>query len=141
MKYECLGHYQKRVGNRLRKLRQRVKGLGGKDKTTEVARQTLDGKIIKVTKKAKGKITDASIDILQNYFGIALRSGAKSVPELKKAFSTLPLRKTVTSILIVPPQKIQHYSIYKLNPKHLDSVPPGSEGRSIFCPMFYPFFD
>ena len=32
-----------RVGNRLRKLCQRVKGLGGKDKTTEVARQTLDG--------------------------------------------------------------------------------------------------
>ena len=30
-----------RVGNRLRKLCQRVKGLGGKDKTTEVARQTL----------------------------------------------------------------------------------------------------
>ena len=32
-----------RVGNRLRKLCQRVKGLGGKDKTTEVATQTLDG--------------------------------------------------------------------------------------------------
>ena len=42
------------------------KGLGGKDKTTEVARQTLDGKIIKVTKKAKGKLTDASLSILQN---------------------------------------------------------------------------
>ena len=75
VKYECLGHYQKRVGNRLGKLRQHVKGLGGKDKTTEIA----------VTKKAKGKLTDASIDILQNYFGIALRSGAKSVRELKNA--------------------------------------------------------
>ena len=32
-----------RVGNRLRKLCQRVKGLGGKDKTTEVVRQTLGG--------------------------------------------------------------------------------------------------
>ena len=32
-----------RNGNRLRKLCQRVKGLGGKDNTTEVARQTLDG--------------------------------------------------------------------------------------------------
>ena len=32
-----------RVGNRLRKLCQCVKGLGGKDETTEVARQTLDG--------------------------------------------------------------------------------------------------
>ena len=29
-KYECIGHYQKRVGNRLRKLRTPIKGLGGK---------------------------------------------------------------------------------------------------------------
>ena len=28
----CIGHYQKRVGNRLRKLRARTKGLGGKNK-------------------------------------------------------------------------------------------------------------
>ena len=48
----------KSVGNRSRKLHQAVKGLGGKDKTTEVARQILYGKIIKVTKKAKGKLTD-----------------------------------------------------------------------------------
>ena len=32
-KYECLGHYQKRVGNRLRKLRSKVKGLGEKTKS------------------------------------------------------------------------------------------------------------
>ena len=31
-KMECIGHYQKRVGNRLRKLRARTKGLGGKNK-------------------------------------------------------------------------------------------------------------
>ena len=65
------------MGNRPRKLRQRVKGLGGKGKAKEY-----DGEIIKITKKARGKLTDAIIDLLQNYFGIALRSGAKTVPEL-----------------------------------------------------------
>ena len=29
-KLECIGHIQKRVGNRLRKLKKSVKGLGGK---------------------------------------------------------------------------------------------------------------
>ena len=75
--YECIGHYKKRAGNnRLRKLRQRVKELGGKAKAKE---------IMSTTQKAKGKLTDASIDMLQNYFGIALHSGAKSVPELRNA--------------------------------------------------------
>ena len=85
VKYECIGHYQKRVGNRLRKLRQRVKGLGGKAKAKEILTTTEDGRIVKTTRKAKGKLTDASIDMLQNYFGIALRSSAKSVLELKNA--------------------------------------------------------
>ena len=33
IKYECIGHYQKRVGNRLRKLRKELK-LGGKNRLT-----------------------------------------------------------------------------------------------------------
>ena len=85
MKYECLGHYQKRVGNRLRKLRSKVKGLGGKAKSREKVTTTKDSKIIKKKEVAKSRLTDAMIDMLQNYFGIALRSGAKSVPELKVA--------------------------------------------------------
>ena len=47
-KYECIGHYQKRIGNCLRKLKKEKK-LGG-----------------------RGRLTDAKIDMLQNYFGIAL---------------------------------------------------------------------
>ena len=82
-KYECLGHYQKRVGNRLHKLRQRVKGLGGKSKVKEVIKTTADGKITKTKQKPRGKLTDNVINILQNYFGITLRSGAKTVAELK----------------------------------------------------------
>ena len=85
MKYGCLGHYQKRVGNRLRKLRSKVKGLGGKAKSKEKVTTTKDGNIIKTTEVANIRLTDAMIDMLQNYFGIALRSGAKSVPELKVA--------------------------------------------------------
>ena len=48
-KLECIGHIQKRVGNRCRKLKLRVKGLGG-----------------------TGKLTNVMIDRLQNYFGIAV---------------------------------------------------------------------
>lgn len=47
-KLECIGHVQKRVGCRLRKLKKTVCGLGG-----------------------KGKLTDVLIDRLQNYYGTA----------------------------------------------------------------------
>ena len=56
IKQECIGHYQKRVGNRLRKLKKENKNLGGKAKSKDDQRLTI-----------------AKIDILQNYFGIALR--------------------------------------------------------------------
>ena len=50
-KLECIGHIQKRVGNRLRKLKKSVKGLGG---------------------KGGGGLNDAMIDKLQNYYGISV---------------------------------------------------------------------
>ena len=62
-----------------------MKGLGGRAKGKDTLCKTRDGRVKKVRQEAKGKWTDAAIDKLQNYFGIALRSGAKSVPELKKA--------------------------------------------------------
>ena len=49
VKKECVGHVQKRVGSALRKLKKENKGLG-----------------------RKGKLTDALIDRLQNYYGIAM---------------------------------------------------------------------
>ena len=61
-KLECIGHVQKRVGNRLRKLKTRVKGLGG-----------------------KGKLTNAIIDRLQNYYGIAIRANSGNLDGMKKA--------------------------------------------------------
>ena len=50
-KKECVGHVQKRVGTALWKLKRESKRNGG-----------------------KGKLTDALIDKLQNYYGIAIRS-------------------------------------------------------------------
>ena len=48
-KLECIGHAQKRVGSRLRKLRQKVGGLGG-----------------------TGRLADVIIDRLQDYYGMAI---------------------------------------------------------------------
>ena len=58
-KYECIGHYQKRVGSRLRKLKKRVKGLK--------------------------ELNDSTIDKLQNYFGIALRENCTTVKKMSDA--------------------------------------------------------
>jgi hypothetical protein len=60
-KQECIGHYQKRVGCRLRKLKSKTKGLGG-----------------------RGRLTDAKIDTLQNYFGIALRENVGNLDAMRK---------------------------------------------------------
>lgn len=61
-KKECIGHYQKRLGTALRKLKKSVKGIGG-----------------------KGKLTDAKINIMQNYFGLALRNNTESVEKMSRA--------------------------------------------------------
>ena len=61
-KKECVGHVQKRVGTALRKLKKEKKGLGG-----------------------KGRLTDAMIDKLQNYYGIAIRTNSKDIKSMKKA--------------------------------------------------------
>ena len=61
-KLECVGHIQKRVGNRLRNLRNTVKTL-----------------------KGRGRLTDKIINKLQNYYGLALRqSTGTTVYQLKK---------------------------------------------------------
>ena len=64
-KLECVGHYQKCVGTRLRKLKKTEKGLGG-----------------------RGRLTDAVIHRLQNYFGVAIRQNKGNL-EAMKAGSTI----------------------------------------------------
>ncbi|GFW48965.1 uncharacterized protein TNCV_3901631 [Trichonephila clavipes] len=61
-KLECIGHIQKRVGSRLRKLKKNTTGLGG-----------------------KGKLTDKFIDKLQNYYGIAIRSNVGCLEKMQFA--------------------------------------------------------
>ncbi|GFW33769.1 uncharacterized protein TNCV_4052181 [Trichonephila clavipes] len=56
------GHIQKRVGSRLRKLKLKQKGLGG-----------------------RGKLTDSFIDKLQNYYGIAIRSNVNNIEKMQSA--------------------------------------------------------
>jgi len=59
-KQECIGHVQKRVGTRLRELKKKTKGLGG-----------------------RGKLTDVVIDRLQNYYGVAVRSNVGNLKDMQ----------------------------------------------------------
>lgn len=61
-KLECIGHVQKRVSCRLRKLKKRECSLGG-----------------------KGKLTDVLIDRRQNYYGIAIRANVGDLTAMKQA--------------------------------------------------------
>ena len=61
LKKECIGHVQKRVGSRLRKLKKQTKGLGTQG------------------------LNDACIDRLQNYYGIAVRSNVGNLANMKKS--------------------------------------------------------
>ena len=60
-KKECIGHVQKRVGTRLRKLKKTEKGL------------------------TKLGITNNVVDRLQNYYGMAIRSNVGNLDKMKKA--------------------------------------------------------
>jgi hypothetical protein len=69
-KLECIGHVQKRVGSRLRKLKSSNKG-----------RKLSDGKGI----SGKGRLTTGKMDVLQNYYGLAIRENLDNVEEMAKA--------------------------------------------------------
>lgn len=80
-KLECVGHVQKRLGTRLRKLR---KDLGVK--------KLSDNKPI----KGRGRLTDAEIDKLQHYFGLAIRRNTGNLKAMKKAIWATFLHKMST---------------------------------------------
>ncbi|GFU54260.1 uncharacterized protein TNCV_3619131 [Trichonephila clavipes] len=69
-KIECVGHVQKRMDTRLRKL----KLVYSKNKLS-------DGKTI----GGKGRLTDSLIDKLAHYYGNAIRCNSTSVKEMRKA--------------------------------------------------------
>ncbi|GFU61754.1 uncharacterized protein TNCV_4612311 [Trichonephila clavipes] len=69
-KIECVGHVQKRMGTRFRKL----KLVYSKNKLS-------DGKTI----RGKGRLTDSLINKLAHYYGNAIRCNSTSVKEMWKA--------------------------------------------------------
>ncbi len=56
-KKECVGHVQKRLGTRLRKLKDSLK-----------KQKLADGKPI----GGRNRLTDKTVDTLQNYYGLAI---------------------------------------------------------------------
>jgi hypothetical protein len=64
-KTECIGHVQKRVGSR-----------GNQTKGVKLA----DGKGL----AGKGRLTDSKIDVLQNYYGLAVRENLSDVGKMAK---------------------------------------------------------
>ena len=69
-KLECVGHVQKRMGTRLRNLRTEKKGL-----------KLADGKGI----AGKGRLTDKVVNLMQNYYGMAIRQNVDNVYAMKKS--------------------------------------------------------
>ncbi|GFV33688.1 uncharacterized protein TNCV_4568031 [Trichonephila clavipes] len=69
-KIECVGHVQKRMDTRLRKL-----------KLVYSKKKLSDGKTI----GGKGRLTDSLIDKLAYYYGNAIRCNSTSVKEMRKA--------------------------------------------------------
>ena len=69
-KLECIGHVQKRLGNRLRQLRR-----GSKNTSTPLS--------------GRGKLTDKMINSLQNYYGLAIRQNQGQLYAMKKAIGAI----------------------------------------------------
>lgn len=69
-KLECVGHIQKRMGSRLRSLCKQKKG-----------QKLSDGKGL----TGKGRLTDATIDKLQNYYGLAIRRNCNDLENMIRA--------------------------------------------------------
>ena len=73
-KLECVGHVQKRLGTRLRKLRASYKG-----------KVLCDGRPI----TGRGRLSDVAINTLQNYFGMAIRQNSGNLYPMKKAVAAV----------------------------------------------------
>ncbi|GFT88810.1 uncharacterized protein TNCV_906381 [Trichonephila clavipes] len=69
-KLECVGYVEKRIGTRLRALKLKMKGKKLSDK------KTLDG---------HGRLTDAEIEKLQRFYGLAIRNNTDSINSMKRA--------------------------------------------------------
>lgn len=73
-KIECVGHIQKRMGGRLRKIKRDWKG-----------KKLSDGKTI----GGRNRLTDNLIDTFQRYYGNALRKTKGNLPGMQKAVKAI----------------------------------------------------
>ena len=89
VKGECIGHVQKRVGGRLRKIKTDYKGI-----------KLSDGKGIG---RGKGKLTEKVMNTLQNHYGMAIRQNTHSLYAMKKAVAAVVHHSTSHSS-----QEIRH---------------------------------
>lgn len=80
-KLECVGHIQKRMGSRLRTLKNKLKG-----------KKLSDG----LTLGGKNRVTYASIDTLQSYYGQAIRKNTSILKKMKQAVWATYLYKLST---------------------------------------------
>lgn len=80
-KLECVGHMQKRMGTRLRKIKKEMKG-----------KKMSDGK----TLGGQNRLTDAEIDKLQTYYGLAIRRNTEDVEKMQTAVWSIFLHKSST---------------------------------------------
>mgnify|MGYP000371403211 CR=1 FL=1 len=69
-KLECVGHIQKRMGTKLRKIKKDMKG-----------QKLSDGKTLGGT----GRLTETEIDKMQTYYGLAIRRNTEDVEKMKTA--------------------------------------------------------
>ncbi|GFV36797.1 uncharacterized protein TNCV_5010811 [Trichonephila clavipes] len=80
-KLECIGHVMKRMGTRLRCLKTKMRG-----------QKLSDGKPL----CGRNRLTEAEIDRLQAYYGLAIRINLSSVKDMQQAIWAIFLHKLST---------------------------------------------
>ncbi|GFV50450.1 uncharacterized protein TNCV_2082011 [Trichonephila clavipes] len=80
-KLECIGHVMKRMGSRLRRFKAKMRG-----------QKLSDGKVL----CGKNRLTEASIDQLQTYYGLAIRRNLSSVKDMRQGIWAIFLHKIST---------------------------------------------
>ncbi|GFV67806.1 uncharacterized protein TNCV_1149231 [Trichonephila clavipes] len=103
-KLECIGHVMKRMGTRLRRLKTKMRG-----------QKLSDGKPL----CGRNRLTEAEIDRLQAYYGLAIRRNLSSVKDMQQAIWAIFLHKLSTdenlSMDFVPLIQIRGANLKKQN--------------------------
>ncbi|GFW50689.1 uncharacterized protein TNCV_2889911 [Trichonephila clavipes] len=136
-KIECVGHVQKRMGTRLRKLI-----------LVYSKKKLSDGKTI----GGKGRLTDSLIDKLAHYYGNAIRCNSTSVKEMRKAIwavfgvilAALMMNRCTGFVLQIqihgPQLRAPCSRQYVLAPFHPNFVKEHPERSGGFPPLFFTNF-